>query len=87
MYEPSESVKDIMDKYYEMWTRTRTKMGKLDWETRKFQKRLPTGSEGVYEENLDFRGEKTNRIDKGHKVYWLLLSQISPDNSRKYVIQ
>ena len=55
-------------------------------ETRKFQKRPPIGREGVYDENSDFIGKKTNRIEKKHKVYWLLLSQISSDSFRKHTI-
>ena len=33
-------------------------------ETRKFQKRPPIGREGVYDENSDYRGKKTNRMEK-----------------------
>jgi len=33
------------------------------------KKRLQIGREGVYEENSDFRGKKTNRIDQKYKVY------------------
>jgi hypothetical protein len=29
----------------------------------------PIGREGVYDENSDFRGKKTNRIEKKDKVY------------------
>jgi hypothetical protein len=33
------------------------------------KKRPPIGMEGVYDENSDYRGKKTNRIGKKHKVY------------------
>ena len=36
-------------------------------ETRKFQKRPPIGREGVYDENSDFIGKKTNRMEKNIK--------------------
>ena len=55
-------------------------------ESRKFQKRPPIGREGVYDENSDYRGKKTNRMEKKHKVYWLLLSHISSDSCRKHAI-
>jgi len=38
-------------------------------ESRKFQKRPPIGIEVVYDENSDYRGKKTNRMEKKHKVY------------------
>jgi len=33
------------------------------------KKRPPIGIEGVYDENSDYRGKKTNRMEKKHKVY------------------
>jgi hypothetical protein len=36
-------------------------------ETRKFQKIPPIGREGVYDENSDLRGKKTNRMEKNIK--------------------
>jgi hypothetical protein len=39
----------------------------FDLETRKFQKIPPIGSKGVYDENSDLRGEKTNRMEKNIK--------------------
>jgi hypothetical protein len=33
------------------------------------KKTPPIGREGVYDENSDFIGKKTNRIEKKHKVY------------------
>ena len=41
----------------------------------------------MYEENSDFSEKKTNRRAKNHKLYSLLLSQISSDNFRKHDIQ
>jgi hypothetical protein len=36
-------------------------------ESRKFQKRPPIGIEVVYDENSDYRGKKTNRMEKNIK--------------------
>ena len=41
---------------------TSSQMGNL-------KKRPPIGIEGVYDENSDYRGKKTNRMEKKHKVY------------------
>jgi hypothetical protein len=35
----------------------------------KIPKKNPIGREGVYDENSDFIGKKTNRIEKKHQVY------------------
>jgi hypothetical protein len=39
------------------------------FEREKSQKRPPIGREGVYEENSDFRGKKTNSRRTKHKLY------------------
>ena len=39
----------------------------MDLADRKFEKNTPDRKGGVYEENSDFRGKKTNRLDKNMK--------------------
>ena len=51
-----------------------------------FKKGPPIGKDVVSTKNSDFLGGKTSRKSEKHKVYWLLLSQISSDNFRKHVI-
>ncbi len=36
---------------------------------RKFEKSTTDRKGGVYDENSDFRGKKTNRMEKKHEVY------------------
>ena len=53
----------------------------------KIKKWPPKGMEGVYKENSDFLGKKTNRKGEKHKLHDLILPRVSSDNFRKYAVR
>jgi hypothetical protein len=58
-------------------------------ETRKFEKRPLIGMEGVYDENSDYRGKKTNRMEKNIKYidYYSVKFHRTADGSMPFCSQ